>query len=152
MLEKNENLAEVEHKVSAILGNDGVDIIDVDNTKTPVLTSLAKLKTEFPEGKSWAKRVINTFNSAFFNSATLISQNKGQGCRRHKHLDCDEFWVILSGKMMVQSGEDRKEFVVSPGDIVYFKKGTFHKITVLSDEPGVRLSVSVEEMENIYCE
>lgn len=141
-----------EFKVNEILKNDGVNIIEVNKVTTPILTRLEKLKVKFPRGKSWAKRVINTFNSAFFNSATLISQNKTEGCRRHKHPDCDEFWVILSGTMKIETGENKEESEVSAGDIVYLKKGTLHKLTVISDEPGIRLSVSVELMENIYHE
>jgi len=144
------NNVHTEYKVSQILRNDGVNFVDVDNTKTPIHTCLSKLKKQFSKNKSWAKRVINTHNSAFFNSATLISQNKNEGCRRHKHPDCDEFWVILSGKMKVEVGENKQVKIVSPGDIVYFKKGTAHKITTISNEPGIRLSVSVEAMQHIY--
>jgi mannose-6-phosphate isomerase-like protein (cupin superfamily) len=142
----------IEFKVNEILAKDGVDIVNVDNTRMHILTSLDKLKRRFPNGKSWAHRVINTANSAFFNSATLISQNKGQGCRRHKHPDCDEFWVILSGRMRVEAGEGAgtERIEVSAGDIVYLKKGTGHRLTVISDNPGVRLSVSVEAMRNTY--
>lgn len=140
-----------EYDVYNILTKDGVDIVDVDNVETPVLTSLSKLREEFPAGKSWAKRVINTFNSSFFNSATLILQNKDEGCRHHVHPDCDEFWVILSGKMKIKVG-DSKEYIVSHGDIIYLKKGIVHRLIVVSDEPGVRLSVSVEKMQNIYSE
>lgn len=153
IIKRNKRSVHTEYKVKDILSNDGVKIVDVDNITTPIITSLKRLKGEFPAGKSWAKRVINTFNSAFFNSATLISQNKGEGCRRHKHPDCDEFWVILSGRIKIEIGaENKKVKTVSAGDIVYFKKGTFHKLTVISEEPGIRLSVSVEAMQNIYVE
>lgn len=152
MLEDN-NIKDTTHcDVKKILSGDGIDIVDVDNVDNRLLTRLTKLREEFPAGKSWAKRVINTFNSAFFNSVTLISQNKGEGCRKHKHPDCDEFWVILSGKMEIKIGKDNKTETVFPGDIVYLKKGLPHKLTVLSDEPGIRLSASVEKMRHIYSE
>lgn len=141
-----------EQIVRKILKNDGIEIIKVDNIKPQIHTSLNELKGKYPKGKSWAQRVINTFNSAFFNSATLISQNKGEGCRRHRHPDCDEFWVILGGKIKIEVGEEHKPIIAVQGDIVYLKKNTAHKLLVLSDEPGIRLSVSVEQMQNIYYE
>ncbi len=141
-----------EEEVCEILTNDGVDMMDMYDVQTPVITRLEELKKSFPKGKSWAKRVINTFNSAYFNSATIISQNKDQGCRRHRHPDCDEVWIILGGQYKVQVGDDCEGKIVSAGDIVYTKRNTSHKITAVSDEPAIRLSVSVERMNNIYEE
>jgi quercetin dioxygenase-like cupin family protein len=54
--------------------------------------------------------------------------------------------------MRVEAGEGAgtERIEVSAGDIVYLKKGTGHRLTVISDNPGVRLSVSVEAMRNTY--
>lgn len=139
-----------ERIVRDILTRDGVDIIDVDNVKMQVVTSLSQLRKLYPPGKSWAKRVVNTPNSAFFNSMTFIQQNKGEGCRFHRHPDCDEVWVILAGRLQIEVGEEREKREVGVGDIIYLKKNTPHCIRVISDEPGVRFSISVEETAHTY--
>ncbi len=149
---KRKNTSSIESDVNKILKGDGIDIVEVDNIKMQTVTRLSELKARFPVGKTWAKRVVNTFNSAFFNSATLICQNKGEGCRRHKHPDCDEFWIIMSGKIKFEIGENKEPNIVSQGDIVYLPKGTAHKVIVVSDEPSIRFSISVEAMRNIYYE
>ena len=141
-----------EHVVRTILTRDGVDIVEVDNTKMQMVASLSKLQQHYPAGKSWAKRVVNTFNSGFFNSMTLIQQNKGEGCRLHRHPDCDEVWVILAGRLQIKVGEERETREVGIGDIIFTKKNTPHSIHVISDEPGVRLSISVDEMTHRYEE
>ena len=140
----------IEKNVPEILKGDGIQHIDVLETETPILTKLSDVISLYPKNKSWAKRIVNTHNSAFFNSATLICQNKGGGCRRHNHPDCDEFWVVIKGTFEWIVGKNRDIYTASPGDIVYCKKGIFHQITVISDGPGIRLSISVEEMMNIY--
>lgn len=140
---------ETQRVVKDILAKDGVEYVDVDNCKMQPITRLKELKEKFA-GKTWAKRVINTHNSSFFNSATLVCQKKGTGFRRHYHPDCDEFWVILGGKMEFEIEGVPDPIIAETGDIVYAKKGVHHKATVVSDEPGIRFSISVELMENIY--
>ena len=129
---------------------DGVEYIDVDHCKMVPHTSMEEQTRRFPKGSSWAKRVINTNNSAFFNSATLVCQTKGRGFRRHYHPDCDEFWVVLAGRMQFEIEGVGESIIAQTGDIVYAKKGLKHKMTVLSDEPAIRLSVSVELMDTVY--
>ena len=143
-------MKQIEKNVPEILKKDGIKHIDVVDTKTPVLTKLSDVISSFPKNDSWAKRIVNTHNSAFFNSATLIYQNKNGGCRRHNHPDCDEFWVVISGTFQWVVGENRDVYNAVPGDIIYCRRGVFHEITVTSDSPGIRLSISVEEMLNIY--
>ena len=42
-----------------------------------------------------------------------------------------------------------KKHIVEPGDVEYCKKGVSHKITTVSDDPAVRLSIAVDNQETI---
>lgn len=139
-----------EQVVREILKKDGVEFVDVDNCQMQPITRLKELKEKFQKGASWAKRVINTSNSSFFNSATLVCQKRGTGFRKHYHPHCDEFWVILGGKIQFEIEGVPEPIIAEAGDIVYARKGVHHKATVLSEESGVRLSVSVELMDTVY--
>ena len=46
--------------------------------------------------------------------------------------------------------KDDKKFIGEPGDVIFCKKGLTHKITVLSDEPCIRLAVCVDNQETIF--
>jgi len=140
---------QIERDVNTIMKQEKVQFIDVDNCVMRPITRLSEIRASYPEGASWAKRIINTSTSAFFNSATLVSQNRGEGFRRHFHPDCDEFWIIMAGSYRFEI-EGHEPIVANQGDILYARKGSSHTATVVSDEPGIRFSISVELMETVY--
>ena len=51
--------------------------------------------------------------------------------------------------MSLRWGKKGKKFVAETGDVVFCKKGVSHKITTISEDPAVRLSVAVDNQETI---
>ncbi len=51
---------------------------------------------------------------------------------RHYH-DCDEAWVVLSGKARVRS--EGKEYTVSVGDVVWTRMGDEHELIEIIESP-----------------
>ena len=51
---------------------------------------------------------------------------------RHYH-DCDEAWVVLSGKARVLS--EGREYIVSAGDIVWTRMGDEHQLLEILEPP-----------------
>ena len=68
----------------------------------------------------------------------------------HYHHNWDEWWVIIQGLIEFEVGANKEKILVEPGDVVFCKKGVPHKIKVISDEPGIRLSVAVDNQETIH--
>jgi len=139
-----------EYDVNEILSKDGLEHIDLGDGKSKNVTKLKDLIKENSKYKSWAKRVIDTTNSGYFQIATFVQSEKGSGCRRHYHPDTDEWWVIIQGEIEFEVGDSKEKVFVEPGDVVFCKKGIPHKITVVSEEPGIRLSVAVDNQETIH--
>ena len=42
-----------------------------------------------------------------------------------------------------------KKHIAETGDVVFCKKGTWHKIITISDDPAVRLSIAIDNQETI---
>jgi mannose-6-phosphate isomerase-like protein (cupin superfamily) len=57
----------------------------------------------------------------------------------HYHSTCDEYLFVVSGRGTIFLGKSAP-FEVSPGQLVFFKKGTVHGLTVI-EEPFAFLSV-----------
>ena len=57
----------------------------------------------------------------------------------HYHATCDEYLLVISGRGTIFLGES-DPFEVAPGQLVFFKKGTVHGLTII-EEPFVFLSV-----------
>jgi len=51
---------------------------------------------------------------------------------RHYH-DCDEIWIVLSGKARVHSGG--QDYIVGTGDIVWTKMGEEHELLEIIEYP-----------------
>ena len=139
-----------EYDVNEILAKDGLEYIDLGDGKSKMVTKLKDLIKENSKYHSWAKRVIDTSNSGYFQIATFVQTEKDSGCRRHYHPDTDEWWVIIQGLIEFEVGDNKEKIIVEPGDVVFCKKGISHKITVISDEPGIRLAVAVDNQETIH--
>ena len=58
----------------------------------------------------------------------------------HYHATCDEYLYVVTGRAIFSMG-DMAPAEVSPGQLVFFKKGVVHAITPLGGEPLVFLSV-----------
>ncbi len=140
-----------EYDVNEILAKDGLEHIDLGDGKSKKFTKLKDLIRSNSKYGSWAKRIIDTSNSGYFQIATLVSQSdKGSGCRRHYHPDTDEWWVVITGEIEFEIGNEKEIIRGEPGDVIFCKKGIPHKITVMSDEPSIRLSVAVDNQETIH--
>ena len=57
----------------------------------------------------------------------------------HFHETCDEYLVVLAGRGTIFLG-DSEPFEVAPGQLVFFKKGTVHGLTII-EEPFVFFAV-----------
>jgi mannose-6-phosphate isomerase-like protein (cupin superfamily) len=57
----------------------------------------------------------------------------------HYHATCDEYLLVISGRGTIFIG-DSAPFEVTPGRLVFFKKGTVHGLTVI-EHPFAFLSV-----------
>ena len=140
-----------EYDVNEILAKDGLEHVDLGDGSSVKFTKLKDLIRKNSEYKSWAKRIIDTTNSGYFQIATFVCQSeKGSGCRKHYHPDTDEWWVIIQGKIEFEIGEPKTVISGEPGDIIFCKKGVNHKISVMSDEPCIRLSIGVDNQETIH--
>ena len=75
-----------EYDVNEILTKEGFEHIDLGSGESQEFTELNNLMKENSKYKSWAKRVIDTSNSGYFQIATYVCQSdKGAGCRgRHE--------------------------------------------------------------------
>ena len=82
----------IETNVENILFKDGVRNNDFDN-ENELIINVDKLISFKKNLSNWSKRLINTES----NSATIISQQPGEGNRRHYHPNWDEWWFILEG-------------------------------------------------------
>ena len=140
-----------EYDVNEILAKDGLEHVDLGAGKSKMITKFKELISDNSKYKSWAKRVIDTSNSGYFQIATFVCQSdKGSGCRKHYHPDTDEWWVVIQGKIEFEIGDPKTVIKGEPGDIIFCKKGVNHKISVMSDEPCIRLSIGVDNQETIH--
>mgnify|MGYP006107873763 CR=1 FL=1 len=57
----------------------------------------------------------------------------------HYHKTCDEYLLVLAGRGTIFLG-DAEPFEVAPGQLVFFKKGTVHGLTII-EEPFVFYAV-----------
>ena len=57
----------------------------------------------------------------------------------HYHATCDEYLLVIAGRGTIFIG-DAAPFEVTPGRLVFFKKGTVHGLTVI-EHPFAFLSV-----------
>ena len=64
----------------------------------------------------------------------------------HTHATCDEYLYALSGRCMMQFG-DEAPVEVGPGKLVFFKRGVVHSVPKILEEPMVFLSVDTPRRE-----
>ena len=140
-----------EYDVNEILTKEGFEHIDLGSGESQEFTELNNLMKENSKYKSWAKRVIDTSNSGYFQIATYVCQSdKGTGCRKHYHPDTDEWWVVIKGQLEFEIGDNEEKFIGEPGDVIFCKKGVPHKVSVISNQPCIRLSIAVDNQETIH--
>jgi mannose-6-phosphate isomerase-like protein (cupin superfamily) len=58
----------------------------------------------------------------------------------HYHKTCDEYLFVVSGRGMFKI-DDMDWFEANAGQLIFFKKGTVHAITLLDRQPLVFLAV-----------
>jgi quercetin dioxygenase-like cupin family protein len=132
--------------VSRVLRKDGVKRIELDEFENLPTINLEEIKKRMGND-SWATRVI--YNDRF--GGVLIKQHPGEGNRLHYHPSADECWVILEGDWeWYIEGEGTKRVTVH--DIVVVKKGSKHKITCVGDSPGIRLAMTMPDVDHVYAE
>jgi len=133
------------NNVKDVLKNDGVDVLDIVNFQNISNINVQELVDKFGKNNSWAVRV--TFNKRF--GGVVIQQLPGEGNRLHMHPNEAECWVILKGKWKwFIEGQDDME--VSEGSIVNVPPNSFHQITCLGEEPGIRFAVTAPDVDHAY--
>ncbi len=130
--------------VSRVLQKDGVNKVILGDFENLPAISLDEIKKEIGDD-SWAVRVI--YNERF--GGVLIKQNPGEGNRLHHHHSADECWVILEGEWeWYIEGVGTKK--VGLHDIVIVKKGTPHKIKCVGKKQGIRLAITMPDVDHVY--
>jgi mannose-6-phosphate isomerase-like protein (cupin superfamily) len=59
----------------------------------------------------------------------------------HYHANCDEYLFVLSGQGTFWMGDAATEVMFSPGDLLFFQRGTVHALPSLLEEPVIFLSI-----------
>ena len=80
----------------------------------------------------------------------LIEAKARQGMEPnpHFHLNEDESFYILSGKMWFKIGEE--DFEVGPGDLVFMPRGVLHQMKLLTETIHVLLLISPAGLEDFF--
>ena len=133
----------IEIDVKKILKKDGVKYNDFD-LENSTISNIKKIIKDKKGKKSWSKRIINSKS----NSVTLISQQPGEGNRKHYHPNWNEWWLIIDGQWQFEI--DKKIYKIKKNDIVFIEKNKIHKITALGKKPALRLAVSRSDVKHIY--
>jgi len=132
----------IDRDVKKLIEEDGSPMIENVCNKRKV--SLSELK-DMANGKNCSIPVVWTDNDQVF----FIQQSKGEGCRYHYHPTKTEFWIIMQGEFeYCIEGED--SFVARTGDVVSIPYGKPHKMTCISDEPGIRIACGENNFSHIY--
>ena len=140
-----------EYDVNEILAKDGLEHVDLGDGESIMFTKLKDLIEKNSKYESWAKRIIDTTNSGYFQIATFVCQSKkGTGCRKHYHPDTDEWWIVIKGEIEFEIGDNEEKYIGESGDVIFCKKGIPHKISVISNQPCIRLSIAVDNQETIH--
>ena len=134
-----------EDDVSRVLKDDGVESIDINSFQNLNQIKIDELYTKFGKYKSWAARLC--YNKDF--GGVIINQLPGEGNRLHKHPNANECWVILSGKWKWYI-EGKSEMIAEKGSIINVEKNTYHQITCVGDEPGMRYAITVPDVLHVY--
>lgn len=131
--------------INEVLKDDGVSSVDINNYQNLNSILIEDLKKKYGYKESWAVRL--TYNEVF--GGVVIQQLPGEGNRLHKHPNVAECWVILKGKWKWFI-EDQGDMEVSEGSIVNVPKDTFHQITCIGNEPGIRFAITAPDVEHVY--
>ena len=131
--------------VNSVLKDDGVSKIDLSNFQNKTTVSIKDIQNKLGEKNSWATRV--TYNKDF--GGVLIQQLPGEGNRMHFHPDVAEAWYIIKGtwKWFI---DKEGEKIVEEGSIINVKANTYHQITCIGNEPGLRLAITVPDVMHVY--
>ena len=60
----------------------------------------------------------------------------------------DEFWIVLKGQLKWEF--DDEAVIANTGDVVLARAGRWHRITVVGDQPAVRLAIVKPDVLHIY--
>ena len=139
MLYENNYIFEEESDHGKVMEEETNRFIDSENNSNITIIRKDDVKDEIQSGH----RLINTASC----SVMRITQNKGEGNKKHFHIDWDEVWIVDRGKWLIETTEGK--YIVEEGDIAMVKRGVLHKITALEDN-SVRLAISRSDIKHIY--
>jgi quercetin dioxygenase-like cupin family protein len=100
----------------------------------------------FPGALGLIKADAETTAGRFF--AMEFRATKGFASPLHLHPDADEFFLVMSGELRVQHGEDI--FEAGPGSLIYGPRQVPHALYMDSDEAQMLLILSPSGMEGFF--
>lgn len=96
----------------------------------------------YREDREWGSFIQFTKDSP--STVKILLVNPGQAFSLQKHQKREEGWYVISGKGIIQIGEDRSEIEV--GKTYFIPKDTLHRLEA-GDEQIVVLEVSFGEFD-----
>ena len=102
----------------------------------------------FNGGLGLIKAAAETTDGQFF--AMEIRAPKGFAAPLHVHRDADEFFIVVTGDVRIQHGEDI--FEAEPGSLVYGPRQVPHSFHVDSEDAKLLLILSPSGMEGFFRE
>lgn len=140
----DENIIEIDSELVRLIKQDGVERFEEVSGFNQRLMRVADFKAKMGPG-SWCHPVVLTQN----DQCCLITQEPGEGCRKHYHVTKDEWWMVIEGAFEWRLG-DGDIVRAEAGDIVCLEAGTVHSIVCVSETTGIRLACGGRDMEHVY--
>ncbi len=92
---------------------------------------------------------------------TLIFNSPGESTDPHWHLEFDEWWLVLAGKLAwatteapthptIDQGWDYNRDVVEEGQLIYVPRHFKHSITNVGDTPSCRMAIATPKAPHIW--
>jgi len=134
-----------DNNVINVLKDDGVARVREDDLNKEVMP-LKRVIEDNKQYSSWSQRLVQTVNG----SAMMISQQPGEGNRRHYHPDYNEWWYIVDGKYEITIGVEKRVKRIKKGDFVFMEAGKWHQMKAVGNKPAVRIGFSHSMATHTY--
>lgn len=113
-----------------------------DTTKKPLHIRVSDVLAR--HGKPpWAEALLEDGR----NMAVLICNDPGQTNDAHVHPDFQEWWIIMKGELVWETG-DYAPITARFGDIIYCPRGLRHFISTIGKESSLRLGVTKPDSDH----
>src|SRR6201991_4102917 len=110
----------------------------MSNTQTSARFNVAEIAKSFPETAD--TMLLDTYLTKEAAASARVFRVY-RSTPPHYHATCDEYLYVLSGRATYWLGQPENSGEFSPGDLLFFKRGTVHAFPELLEEPVVFLTV-----------